>query len=193
MRGNVDNIIFQAGIINVTYKFTRKQRKKEGNIYDRPCPNLLWGDKVLILFPLLVSRDSFRHPTWAHFQIHALERTQLVKITVREFLDDILNTNSMHIIVRWKGTYNVLMRQASAFKLNFYRLWCTKYFLDDILNTNSMHIIVRWKGTYNVLMRQASALKIELLSFMMYTIFSYSSHGAPCPARDLFPWLNTRV
>ena len=22
---------------------------------------------------------------------------------------------------------------------------------------------------------------------------SYSSHGAPCPARDLFPWLNTRV
>ena len=22
---------------------------------------------------------------------------------------------------------------------------------------------------------------------------TYSSHGAPCPARDLFPWLNTRV
>ena len=31
---------------------------------------------------------------------HALERTELVKITVREFLNDILNTNSMHIIVR---------------------------------------------------------------------------------------------
>ena len=22
---------------------------------------------------------------------------------------------------------------------------------------------------------------------------TYSSHGAPCPSRDLFPWLNTRV
>ena len=22
---------------------------------------------------------------------------------------------------------------------------------------------------------------------------TYSSHGAPCPAQDLFPWLNTRV
>ena len=31
---------------------------------------------------------------------HALERTQLVKITVKGFLDDILSTNSMHIIVR---------------------------------------------------------------------------------------------
>ena len=31
---------------------------------------------------------------------HALERTQLVQITVREFLDDILNTNSVQIIVR---------------------------------------------------------------------------------------------
>ena len=31
---------------------------------------------------------------------NALVRTQLVKITVREFLDDILNTNSMQIIVR---------------------------------------------------------------------------------------------
>ena len=33
-------------------------------------------------------------------KVQSLERTQLVKITVREFLDDILNTNSMHIIVR---------------------------------------------------------------------------------------------
>ena len=31
---------------------------------------------------------------------HELERKQLVKIAVREFLDDILNTNSMRIIVR---------------------------------------------------------------------------------------------
>ena len=30
---------------------------------------------------------------------HAFERTQLVKINVREFFDNILNTNSMHIIV----------------------------------------------------------------------------------------------
>ena len=58
---------------------------------------------------------------------HELERTQLEKITVREFVDDVLNTNSMHIIfVRWTGTYNFLMNQASAFNLKFYRIWCTK-------------------------------------------------------------------
>ena len=33
----------------------------------------------------------------------------------------------MHIIVRRTGTYNFLMHQASAFKLKFYRWWCTKY------------------------------------------------------------------
>ena len=48
-------------------------------------------------------------------QTHPLARTQLVKITVRK-LDDILNTNSTHIIVRWTGTYNFLMHQSSAFK-----------------------------------------------------------------------------
>ena len=37
-------------------------------------------------------------------RLHASERTQLVKTTFREFLDDILITNSMHIIVRWTGT-----------------------------------------------------------------------------------------
>ena len=37
-----------------------------------------------------------------------------------------------------------------------------------------IHIIVRWTATYNFLIHQAS-------------------HGASCPARDLFPWLNTRV
>ena len=32
-------------------------------------------------------------------------------------------------------------------------------------------------------------------NFIIYDVQSatYSSHGAPCPARDLFPWLNTRV
>ena len=58
---------------------------------------------------------------------HALERTQLVKITLREFFDDTLNTKSMHIIVRWTCTHNFLMHQASAFKLKFYRLWCIKW------------------------------------------------------------------
>ena len=84
--------------------------------------------------------------------MHALERTQLVKITDWEFLDDILNTNSTHIIVKLTGTctYNFLMHQASAFKLNF-------------------------------------------LSFMISKSATYASHGTPCPARDLFPWLNTRV
>ena len=43
---------------------------------------------------------NFESDTIICLQVHALERTQLVKITVREFLDDILNTNSMHIIVR---------------------------------------------------------------------------------------------
>ena len=81
---------------------------------------------------------------------HALERTQLVKITVGEFLDDILNTNSMRIIVRWTGTYNFLMHQASAF-LNW------NFIVYDVQNA------------------------------------TYSSHGAPCPARDFFPWLNMRV
>ena len=32
----------------------------------------------------------------------------------------------MHIRVRWTGSYNFLMHQSSAFKLKFYRLWCTK-------------------------------------------------------------------
>ena len=32
----------------------------------------------------------------------------------------------MYIFVRWTGTYNFLMHQASVFKLKFYRLWCTK-------------------------------------------------------------------
>ena len=57
---------------------------------------------------------------------HSLERTRLVKITAREFLDNTLHTNSVHIIVRWTSTYNFLMHQASAFKLKFYRLWCKK-------------------------------------------------------------------
>ena len=60
-----------------------------------------------------------------------------------------LSTNSMHTTVRWAGTYNFLMHQASAFKLKFYRLWCTKC---------------------NLLWSRA-----------------------PCPARALFQWLNTRV
>ena len=32
----------------------------------------------------------------------------------------------MHVIVRWTCTYNFLVHQASAVKLKFYRLWCTK-------------------------------------------------------------------
>ena len=31
--------------------------------------------------------------------VHALERTQLVKITIREFLDDILNTNQCILLL----------------------------------------------------------------------------------------------
>ena len=54
--------------------------------------------------------------------IHASYRRQLVKITFREFHDDILNTNSMHIIVKGAGTWHFLMHQASVFKLKFYRL-----------------------------------------------------------------------
>ena len=32
-------------------------------------------------------------------------------------------------------------------------------------------------------------------NFLVYDVqnTTYSSHGAPCPTRDLFPWLNTRV
>ena len=61
-----------------------------------------------------------KNQTFVSYQYHALERMQLVKITLREFLSDILNTNSMHFIVRWTGTFNFLMHQASAFKLKFY-------------------------------------------------------------------------
>ena len=41
-------------------------------------------------------------------------------------------------------------------------------------------------------MHQASAFKLK---FYVYDVqnATYSSHGAPCTARDLFPWLNTRV
>ena len=74
-------------------------------------------------FPLPLQKWT---TTTVNNHYHALKRTQLIKITVREFLDDILNTNSMHIIVRWTGTYNFLIHQASAFNLKFYRLWCTK-------------------------------------------------------------------
>ena len=33
------------------------------------------------------------------------------------------------------------------------------------------------------------------LNFIVYDVqnSTYYSHGAPCPAQDLFPWLNTRV
>ena len=37
-------------------------------LYDGPCLNLLRGDKVLIFVPLIVSRDSYNHQTWARFQ-----------------------------------------------------------------------------------------------------------------------------
>ena len=53
--------------------------------------------------------------------IHALECTQLVKNNRQGIHDDILNTDSMHVIVRRTGTYNFLMHQPSAFKLKFYR------------------------------------------------------------------------
>ena len=55
-----------------------------------------------------------------------------------------------------------------------------------------MHIIIRWTGTYDILMQQASAFN---WNFIVYDVHNatYSSHWAPWPARDLFPWLNTRV
>ena len=34
---------------------------------------------------------------------------------------------------------------------------------------------------------------VLLLKFYDVQSATYSSHGAPCLARDLFPWLNTRV
>ena len=77
---------------------------------------------------------------------HALERKQSVKITVREFLDDTLNTNSMH---------KLLGEQVLTISL------CIKR--------------VRLNIVYDV--QNAT----------------YSSHGVPCPARDLSLWLNTRV
>ena len=39
----------------------------------------------------VVSRSKIQTLPW-----HALERTQLVKISVREFLDDIMNTNAYY-------------------------------------------------------------------------------------------------
>ena len=56
-----------------------------------------------------------------HFQhsTSRIERTQLVKIIVREFLDDKLNTNSMHIIVRWTGTYIFLCIKRVRLHWNF--------------------------------------------------------------------------
>ena len=56
-------------------------------------------------------RTSFKADMKGDIPLQALERTRLVKITVREFLDDILNTNSMHIIVNRNGTYISLMHQ----------------------------------------------------------------------------------
>ena len=81
---------------------------------------------------------------------HASKRTQLVKITLREFLDDILNTYSMYMLL--------LGEQVRTFFLciSVYFLICN-YFVYDVQNA------------------------------------TYSSHGAPCPTRDLFPWLNTKV
>ena len=41
-------------------------------------------------------------------------------------------------------------------------------------------------------MHQASAFKLNFIVNDVQNA-TYSSHGAPCSARDLFPWLNTRV
>ena len=82
-----------------------------------------WNIRVVVVY--LADLDSQLSVAFA-CSFQALERTHLVKITIREFLDDILITNSMHIIVIWTGTYNFIIHQASAFKLKFYRLWCTK-------------------------------------------------------------------
>ena len=85
------------------------------------------------------------------FYGHALERTQLVKITVREFLDDITEYNWMHNIVRWTDTCTSIFLYIKRVRLNW------NFIVHDVQNA------------------------------------TYSSHGAPCPTRDLFPWLNTRV
>ena len=42
--------------------------KKVVGTYDRPCPNLSRGDKVLILVPSVCLRNSFNHQTRARFQ-----------------------------------------------------------------------------------------------------------------------------
>ena len=41
-------------------------------------------------------------------------------------------------------------------------------------------------------MHQTSAFKLNFIVYDVQNV-SYSSHGAPCPTRDLFPCLNTRV
>ena len=52
-------------------------------------------------------------------------------------------------------------------------------------------------GTYNRNLQFLICIKRVCLNwnFIIYDLqnANYSSHGAPCSARDLFPWLNTKV
>ena len=85
-------------------------------------------------------------------QRHPFQRTELLKLPVLEFLDNILNTNSIHV--------HIIVRSAQVLTI----FLCIK----------------RVRLNWNFIVNDVQSA-------------TYSSHGAPCPARDLFLSLITGV
>ena len=70
-------------------------------------------------------------------------------------------------------------------------------------NPSGNFVTIYWIQTQYILLLGEQVLKIFLCikrvslncNFIVNDVqrATYSSHGDPCPARDLFPWINTRV
>ena len=93
-----------------------------------------------------------------------------------------INNNKLHwsIQVAILQTYGTTKNNPSGNFLTIYWIQ-TQYILllgDQVLTT---FLCIQWvRSNWNFIVKDVQSA-------------TYSSHGAPCPARDLFPWLNTRV
>ena len=70
-------------------------------------------------------RPLYPRMIWIYI-IHAFERTELEKITARVFPDDYTEYKPNAHYCQVNMYLQFVMHQASAFKLKFYRLCCTK-------------------------------------------------------------------